>query len=185
MASDRDMTRRQALETMAVVGMGAALPAWTPGQSQTLPAAGPLEIFTTAEHALVVVLSEHIIPADAHSPGAAAAGVGEFIDRVLAISPEAIVREWRDGLKAVDQRSVELSGTPFLQAAAAQQIVLLTEISHNERNPSAVLDRFFCRIKYATIDAYYTSKIGLEQELERKGDTRLEEFPGCTHPEHR
>jgi len=185
MARDRDITRREAIETMAVVGMGAALPVWPPGQSPMPPVAGPLKVFTTAEHALVVALSEHIIPADAHSPGAAAAGVGEFIDRVLAISPEAVVREWRGGLMAVDQRSMELSGTPFLQAAAAQQSALLTEISLNERNPTTIIERFFCRIKYATIDAYYTSKIGLEQELQRKGDPRLEEFPGCTHPEHR
>ncbi|PYV32000.1 MAG: hypothetical protein DMG22_14925 [Acidobacteria bacterium] len=40
-------------------------------------------------------------------------------------------------------------------------------------------------MKDATIFAYYTSKIGMEQELEYAGDDYHTEFPGaCTHPEH-
>jgi hypothetical protein len=35
-----------------------------------------------------------------------------------------------------------------------------------------------------TIDGYYTSKIGIHQELEYQGNTALAEFEGCTHPEH-
>jgi hypothetical protein len=35
-----------------------------------------------------------------------------------------------------------------------------------------------------TIDGYYTSEIGIKQELKYKGNTYLKEFKGCTHPEH-
>jgi hypothetical protein len=39
-------------------------------------------------------------------------------------------------------------------------------------------------IKSMTADAYYTSQIGLVQELGYKGNTVLASFPGCDHPEH-
>ncbi len=35
-----------------------------------------------------------------------------------------------------------------------------------------------------TVDGYYTSKIGIHQDLEYKGNTAISEFPGCTHAEH-
>jgi hypothetical protein len=58
------------------------------------------------------------------------------------------------------------------------------EVSRNEAKPQ---DRrrngLFKAIKNMTIDGYYTSKIGIDQELQYKGNTYLKEFKGCTHPE--
>lgn len=43
----------------------------------------------------------------------------------------------------------------------------------------------FSLIKELTIFGYYTSKIGLDEELRYQGDTYNTSFPGaCTHPEH-
>ena len=39
-------------------------------------------------------------------------------------------------------------------------------------------------IKAMTIDGYYSTREGLEQELGWHGNTYLTSFPGCTHPEH-
>ena len=39
-------------------------------------------------------------------------------------------------------------------------------------------------MKSMTADGYYTSQIGLVQELGYKGNTVLPSFPACTHPEH-
>jgi hypothetical protein len=50
--------------------------------------------------------------------------------------------------------------------------------------PQTLEERFFKAIKNMTIDGYYTSKIGIHQELQYKGNTYLKEFKGCTHPEH-
>jgi hypothetical protein len=36
-----------------------------------------------------------------------------------------------------------------------------------------------------TVFAFYTSKAGLVDNLEYKGNAYLTDFPGCTHPEHR
>jgi len=35
-----------------------------------------------------------------------------------------------------------------------------------------------------TVRAFYTSRVGLIDVLEYKGNTYLTEFPGCAHPEH-
>jgi hypothetical protein len=75
-------------------------------------------------------------------------------------------------------------GKPFANASVEQQIELLKEISKNERSPQTVEERFFRTIKYATIDGYYTSEIGIKKELQYKGNAFLKEFTGCTHPEH-
>ena len=61
---------------------------------------------------------------------------------------------------------------------------LLTDISRNESEPRTPLEQFFKVTKDATIRGYYTSEIGIQQELEYKGNRVLAEFVGCTHPEH-
>src|SRR6266511_677911 len=58
------------------------------------------------------------------------------------------------------------------------------EISKNEAKPQTQEERFFKTIKNITIDGYYTSRIGIHEELQYKGNTYLREFKGCTHPEH-
>ena len=93
--------------------------------------------------------------------------------------------QWREGLAAINKKSRDMFGAPFAEASVAQQIELLKEISKNERSPSTVEERFFRTIKYMTIDGYYTSEIGIHEELHYKGNTYLKEFTGCTHPEHK
>ena len=43
---------------------------------------------------------------------------------------------------------------------------------------------FFQSIKSMTITGYYTSEIGMRQELGDDGQLFFAEFKGCTHPEH-
>src|SRR5579883_2577463 len=70
-----------------------------------LPAAEPQAplYFTKDEFALLDRLTDLIIPADDHSPGAHEAGVAAYIDRTVA---EAFLAEekdsWRKGLAAVN-----------------------------------------------------------------------------------
>ena len=64
------------------------------------------QFFTPEEFRMVDELSEIIIPADEHSPGARAAKVAAYIDARLAESLEPEPKElWRDGLKRVDALS--------------------------------------------------------------------------------
>jgi gluconate 2-dehydrogenase gamma chain len=129
-------------------------------------------------------MSERIIPADDHSPGAKGAAVNEYIDLVVSESTDLTKQTWRDGLAAINKMSQDKFAKPFADASADQQIDLLKEISKNERSPQTVEERFFRTIKYATVDGYYTSKIGINDELHYKGNSYLKEFTGCTHPEH-
>jgi len=195
------VTRRDAIKTIGVgVGVIASLPVLgnvagaqelashdhsNHAAQATAPAkAQPLKFFTEEENKTVIEMSERIIPADEHSPGAKAAAVNEYIDLVVSESPEATKQVWREGLAAINKMSRDKFAKPFADASADQQIALLKEISKNERSPQTVEERFFRTIKYATVDGYYTSKIGINDELHYKGNAYLKEFIGCTHPEH-
>jgi hypothetical protein len=146
--------------------------------------AEPPTFFTAAQLATVATISELIIPTDDHSPGAKAAEVPAFIDLMVSESSAEIQALWRDGLAALDRMSRERSGRDFNGATVEEQTAMLTEISRNESEPQTVEERFFKAIKNLTIDGYYTSKVGIHQELQYQGNTYLREFKGCTHPEH-
>ena len=49
---------------------------------------------------------------------------------------------------------------------------------------TAIGREFFQAIKSMTINGYYTTEIGLRQELGDSGQLFLGQFQGCTHPEH-
>jgi hypothetical protein len=192
------VTRRDALKGLAVgIGTAGSLPILSfRGQAQdhqhgTHGGAAKAEqkpsapkFFDAAQLALVATLSELIIPTDDHSPGAIAAEVPAFIDLMVSESPAETKSLWADGLAAVNTLSQRQHAVPFGEASADQQVALLTEISRNEMKPVTLEERFFKALKNLTIDGYYTSKIGIHQELKYKGNTYLKEFKGCTHPEH-
>ena len=109
---------------------------------------------------MVDQLTEMIIPADEKSGGAKAARVANYIDARLA---EAFLPEdrerWRTGLK------------PFVDAAADQRSApCWSRIAANEKNPQTPEEHFFAVLKDATIHGYYTSKIGIHDELDYKGN---------------
>ncbi|HEU0175359.1 MAG TPA: gluconate 2-dehydrogenase subunit 3 family protein [Blastocatellia bacterium] len=142
------------------------------------------KFFNADQLALVATISELIIPTDDHSKGAIAAEVPEFIDLMISESPAEIKKTWTDGLAAMDKLSQDKNSATFNKATKDQQIAILTEVSKNEAKPQTQEERFFRTIKNMTIDGYYTSKIGIHDELQYKGNTYLKEFKGCTHPEH-
>ena len=135
--------------------------------------------FTMEEFALVDELTELIIPADDHSPGARAAQVTSYIDLRLSESfeeqPKAL---WRDGLKLIERLSQEMHGKSFLASSPEQRVALLTRISQNETKPAKPEELFFKELKSRAARAYYTSKIGIDTEMEYKGNTYLKEFAG-------
>lgn len=188
------ISRRQALKSIglgvgAIVGAPALSEAsWTQAlavrkQAAAAPPAG-LQFFTPAQHHTVDILTELIIPADAHSPGARAAKVADFIDLLLSGASDASQAIWRDGLRALDAATTTRFGRIFAECAPEQQVALLTEMSQHEFDPKTTLDLLFVDLKERTLQGYYTSEIGIHQELGYKGNQFLTEFVGCTHPEH-
>ena len=163
------LTRR---ELLAATAAAVVVPWLSPRFLASLsPIALSARVFTPAEFALVDELSEMIIPTDAHSPGARAARVAGEIDRRLADSLDAKRQAaWRTGLKAVDELSREMVGVAFLKATPPQRLAVLTRMAAGETDPKTPAERFFRTIKDATAGAYYTSKIGIHQDQNYKGN---------------
>lgn len=157
------------------------------GAFATIQEAGapPTLVFLTrAQYDTVDALAEAIIPADDHSPGARAARVADYIDLLLFESPEDVRQPWTSGLAALDEACVRRFKTPFARLAGVQAAELLTELSRNELKPASALEHFFVTTKDAVIRGYYTSEIGIQQDLRYQGNRMLPQFVGCTHPEH-
>ncbi len=180
------MSRRRALKTLGS-GLGAAalLPLLSPagakafGVLQQTGAAPRLLVLSPAQYATVEAFSEAIIPADDHSPGAKAARVADYIDLLLSESDPAVKKTWMDGVAALDAATQEKYQAPFAKLTAPQVEEFLTDISRNERDPRTPVEQFFRTTKDATIRGYYTSEIGIHQDLKYQGNQFLAEFVGC------
>ena len=71
------------------------------------------------------------------------------------------------------------SGRRSPGSTAPQLDTVLAHISAKELAPETPLEHFFVMAKSATIRGYYTSEIGIHQELRYKGNQFLQEFVGC------
>ena len=223
-------TRRQALHILGAIGVTCAFPfsgdelygqhvhlslAQTPSATPYTPT-----FLTSSEYATLARLTDAIIP-PSETPGAAAAGVPEYIDRVVTLNAEhqPLIREglaWlaqqasarfsRDYTALTEAEQVAilqpLSDAADRQQREAQQrrfrsgekgtttyYVAITDRDHPARPPMTSTTpaetplRFFRLVKNLTADGYYTSRIGLIDELGYSGNTALARFPSCTVPE--
>ena len=227
-------TRRQALKMLGTIGVTCAFPfagdelygqhvhttvAQTPRLEPYTPA-----FFTPAEYARLSRLTDVIIPAT-ETPGAASAGVPEYIDRVVTLNAEhqPLVRA---GLAWLEQQAKARFSREFLSLDEAEHIAILQPLSDEidrqrrdaqrrrfrteaqgkavyyvaitDRDPPArpgsvtpvepadpgVPLRFFRLVKNLTADGYYTSRVGLLEELGYPGNKALAKFPACSVPEH-
>jgi hypothetical protein len=184
---DRSVRRRTALQAVAYAMLAAPVDAQHHGIVQiakALPSNG-LRYFTTAQNELLDRLTELIIPADDHSPGAHEARVSLFIDRMVSQSEKTVQHAWTDDLAALEREAAAGFGKGFLACTAAEQDQMLASLAINEHQPKTRRERFFVRLKQITIDGYYTSPIGIHKDLHYQGNRVMASFQGCTHPEHR
>ena len=161
------ISRRKMFQATAATAAAVSLPALAKA-----PSSSPKPLFfTPAEFALVDEMSDMIIPTDQQSAGARAAGVATFLDARLAESLEQDQPErWRAGIKAVEALSREMHGKTFMAATPEQRLALLTRIAAAESDPKSDAEKFFKEIKSGTIRAYYTSKIGIHDDQQYKGN---------------
>lgn len=137
------------------------------------------KFFSKAEFDTLRALAEMIIPRT-DTPGAADAGVDRIID--TDVSRRATMQKsWRDGLAWIEGEARKAGGKNFLGLAAEKQLEILRAASEPANTPGS---RFFTLLKGATVDAYYSTKAGLNTELGWNANTFLSEFKGCTHKEH-
>jgi hypothetical protein len=130
--------------------------------------------FTAEEAELTSRLMEIIVPSDENSPGARAARTAAFADLMLSTGPADARKRWRAGL---DLFRLETARTSLESAVA--------KAASEEENPRTDLGRFFVALKRMTVDGYYTSEVGIHQDLKYQGNAHLTASPKCDHPEHK
>ncbi len=125
--------------------------------------------FTSQQRETIEALSELIIPTT-DTPGAITAGVPEFI--------ELIVAEWYDtddrerfmrGLTEVDERTQVLGGVLFAQSGVETQAEIVSALEIESRTTIASGEDaptpFFQQFRGLVLSGYYSSEIGLREEL--------------------
>jgi hypothetical protein len=194
------LNRRDALRKLTAGGIGAAASAsWVANlsalarvradelhvavESTQSGARWVPSIMNAHQHETVAVLVELIIP-QTDTPGAKAALVDRFVDSLLAGAQRPDRTRFLGGLAWLDRRSKVLYARDFVTASPAQQAALLTNLSADGSVEDRAGVEFFTAIKSMTITGYYTSEVGLRDELGDDGRMFLPGYEGCTHPEH-
>ena len=182
----KNVSRRTALKAL---GTGAGTVALLPllseqgllafGRIQEAHAAAAPKILSPSQFAALESFVEAIIPADDRSPGAKQARVADYIDLLLSEADEPMQLQWLGGLAALDGEATTRFGAPFARLSEKDADAMLMAMSANEISPQTPLELFFVMTKYATIQGYYTSEIGIHKELRYKGNQFLKEFVGC------
>jgi hypothetical protein len=175
------MERRELLKIVALTALsqrlnalpGAAMAHMQAPPPDTPETQHPPRFFTEEESQFLDQAMEMIIPADAHSPGAHEAHTNLFADMMVAISAAEVQKQWRDGIRMLQQEAGKSSLADALHKASLA-----------EEAPKTNLEHFFVVLKSMTVDGYYTSSIGIHKDMEYVGNAYLGAFPGCSHPEH-
>ena len=169
-------TRRAVLKAGAAAA--AATVAVTPLSAFTLPAAGPRAL-TRDQYALLDELTEILIPADDHSGGARAAGVAAYIDGLLAEEfDQSVKTSFVAGLTLVDGLAQQRHGRHFLDLSTPEREAIVATMAEGEDDPKTDATRFFVSLKHRTVRGYYTSRIGIHDEMNYLGNTMQEEYSG-------
>ena len=183
--------RRESLKIIGAIGATCAYPFSADelfGQHVHVAAApqetkGPYtpKFFHPAEYALLSRITDLIIP-KTDTPGAVEAGVPDYIDGVVQANTGQRAK-LRKGLEWMDHESRRRFKKKFLQLSEAQQIDILAPLcaAADARKVNTIGERFFAVVKNMTADGYYTSRVGLVQELGYAGNTVLDKFPECIH----
>jgi hypothetical protein len=167
----------------ATIAGGQDAPAAKEKAAAGTPAKSVGRFFTPAQHKLVDELSETIIPKDSHSGGAKDAKVVDFIELTVGGGGDKEQQElWRDGLRLIDSMSQHYIGKTFLDGSPEDRVAVLTVLSDNEQMNDLVEVRFYKQLKHLTVLGYYTSSVGIHDEMEYKGNRYNQEFIGCDDP---
>jgi gluconate 2-dehydrogenase gamma chain len=130
------------------------------------------------EYRTLVRLTDFIIPVENGKPGASAAGAAAWID-MLASENAQLKSIYTKGLAWMDEAMKKRGTADFLSGTTEQQTALLDLIAYR-RNQSPDLDpgiQFFTMARRMTVDAFYTSEIGIA-DIDYRGNR-----PQATYPE--
>jgi hypothetical protein len=172
------LNRRSVLEVLCIGGLFSVLsPALDTHCTSTAQDSNfknyTFTFFTPEQQQLLDRAMEIIIPRDEHSAGASEAKVPAFADLMVSTGDELMQRTWRDGLRLLEEAASRSSVESVIASLAAQ-----------EQNPTTELEKFWLVLKLTTVRGYYTSWIGIHQDMEYEGNEYKRSAPACNHPEH-
>jgi gluconate 2-dehydrogenase gamma chain len=188
------ISRRDILRTLAIGAAGGSVLQVIPAQAaeylhqavkkeKAATAAGKYtpKYFTPQQYETISSLCETIIPEDEKSGGALEAGAPEFIDLLTSENEHYQLKLggglfWLDGYCTDHYNGTYLSCAPERRKAVLELIAFRKNAKADPSLSQGVV--FFAFVRSLTCDAFYTSKIGIE-DLQYIGNTTLREFPGC------
>ena len=149
-------------------------------QGESKPS-GPYErkYFNEHEFKTLEALSDWIIPPDEKSQGGIAGGTAELID-LMAGSEEELQISFSGGLAWLDNQMRRRVGKSFIEATNKQQQQMLDLIAYRKNDPPELGPgiKFFSLMRKWTVDAFYTSKEGIE-DVGYGGNGAVSEYHGC------
>ena len=183
-----DLSRRQVLRQLALAVTAAGSGVFTleagrvvhalAGEARQQAGRYAPTLFSADEFATLTRLAELIVPADAGGGSAVDAGAPEFID-LLCSQNDELAGIFRDGLAWLDTAMRRRERTRFVDAAPDRQTALLDALVAAERSgaPGGLGPgvSFFRWARRMTVDAYYTSPIGIA-DLQYQGNAVLTRF---------
>ena len=78
----------------------------------------------------------------------------------------------------ITEEGGEKKGSAFMQLTPEDREAVVTIMASEEAKPESVEGKFFNELKRRTSHFYYTSKVGIHDELEYKGNVLQEEYAG-------
>lgn len=178
-----DISRRDVLRRLAMVltttGMIDRVSAREVHLLAQTPAAGPYvpKSLTPHQYRTLERLTDLIIPVEKGAPGALAAGAPAWIDTISSENDQ-LKTIYRDGLDWLDATMKARGAADFVGATPEQQTALLDQIAYR-RNQSPELApgiEFFVWARRMTVDAFYTSEIGIK-DIDYRGNAPMGAYP--------
>jgi gluconate 2-dehydrogenase subunit 3-like protein len=184
-----DITRRDAVRRLALALTATGLLDRLGAQevhalaAQSQAAAGGAytpRTFTPAQFRTLERLTDLIIPVEDGKPGALAAHCAAWIDTISSENDQ-LKTIYRTGFAWLDEAMTARGAADFVSATPAQQTALLDLIAYR-RNQSPALApgiEFFAWVRRMTVDAFYTSEIGLK-DVDYRGNAPMGAYPAPT-----
>jgi gluconate 2-dehydrogenase gamma chain len=138
--------------------------------------------FSAEEYRTLERLADLIIPVENGAPGALAAGAPAWID-MISSENDRLKEIYKSGFAWLGGAMKERGATDFVTATPAQQTALLdliafrrTQVDKPELEPGI---EFFAWVRRMTVDAFYTSEIGIK-DIDYRGNSPMASYPAPT-----
>jgi hypothetical protein len=177
--SRRDILRRLALTLIAGGALDRASAQDVHQLAANTQTATP-RMLTAAEFRTLERLTDLVIPVENGAPGALAAGAAAWIDTISSENDE-LTRIYKEGLAWLDAAMKRRGAADFVSAPPSEQTALLDLIAYR-RHASAELSpgiEFFTWVRRMTVDAFYTSEIGI-RDIDYRGNSAMASYPSPT-----